>query len=159
MKTCLTWIKSSKDQWLEEATAIYEKKISHFVPFKVNSLKAISAGRKQQDFKLAKEESLLSKQFESSDYLVIFDELGTAPNDSVEFSKHLVQGIESGKRRLHFVVGGAFGLGEATRAKADKILSLSRLTFSHQIALIVALEQIYRGFTIYKGLPYHNERK
>ena len=87
--------------------------------------------------------------------IVLLDERGEQM-DSRGFARWLQKTMNSSMRNLIFVIGGAYGFSEALYGKADMVLSLSRMTFSHQITRIVFAEQLYRAFTIIKGEPYHH---
>ena len=157
MKLTLYWFPTSKEAWFNEVIANYEKKISFYQPFVVEALKVKKAGREAAEQKRDFEEKLLLTKIKPTDYVVVFDEKAGIPKCSLEFSKNLVTALESSKQRLVFIIGGAFGLGSEVKDRANLQLSFSYLTLSHQVALTVALEQIYRGLTIWKGHPYHNE--
>lgn len=156
MKIILLNLNSASEDWSQMAVSFYEKKLSYFIDFSVVSLKSENLSRQQKDLRLKKEEEKVLNYLKSDDYLVLFDEKGKALT-SVQFSKELNQILISGKKRIVFLIGGAFGVSDEIKKKAALKISLSSLTFNHLIAEIVALEQIYRGFAILKNLPYHNE--
>ena len=155
MKFRLIIVKSEKNPslelWLEE----YLEKISRFAKFECVELKSPSAPREQSDFKVQAEEKLILKKIEKDDFVVVLDEVG-AQMSSVEWSRAQTKIFDSGKSQVVFVIGGAFGLSEAVKARANLKWSLSKLTFNHHLAAMVLLEQIYRGFCIQKGIRYHN---
>jgi 23S rRNA (pseudouridine1915-N3)-methyltransferase len=106
---------------------------------------------------LAKAEGeMLLKQFAPEDYVVLLDDKGAALS-SMEFAGWLQRRLVSGGRRMCFVVGGAYGFSPAVYARANEKLSLSRMTFSHQIVRAIFAEQLYRAFSILHGEPYHHE--
>ena len=156
MKLQLIYIQSSKEPWFSEATELYHKKINGFQSFEIKALKAKGLERSQADQKKKLESDLLLKNIETSDYVILFDENGKVFKDSVDFSKFLNQGLESGKQTIKFVIGGAYGSSEELQQRANLKASLSPLTMNHLVATVTALEQIYRGLTILKGIPYHN---
>jgi len=92
----------------------------------------------------------------TDDYLVILDEKGKEFS-TVEFSSWLEKNFLLQKKRIVFVAGGAWGFSDEVYKKADMCISLSRLTFSHQMVRLLFLEQLYRAFTVIKGEPYHHE--
>ncbi len=103
-----------------------------------------------------KEGLLLLEQFLPTDYVILLDERGKQYG-SGEFSAFLAQKMLNGIKRLVFVIGGPYGFSEAVYRKADELLSLSKMTFSHQMVRMIFAEQIYRAMTIMKGEPYHHE--
>ncbi len=100
-------------------------------------------------------ENILAK-IQPSDFVVLLDEKGTQ-FASVEFSVFLQKRMNSGVKNLVFIVGGAFGFGEKIYERANSKLSLSKMTFSHQLIRLIFAEQLYRAFTILKNEKYHNE--
>lgn len=156
MKLKFLVFETKAPSWLEEARAEYTVKISGFLPFEFQTLKSPSADRDQAEVKLKREAEVLLKYIDERDYVVLFDERGKQHANSEDFSKSLWRAVESGKSRVIFCIGGPFGFDESVKKRAQAKWSLSALTMNHWIAQAVALEQIYRGFTIVKGLPYHN---
>lgn len=150
------YIKSSKSSWEQEALKTYTKKISGFKNFELKEIKSGSASRNERNRKIEADDLALLKNIDPSDYVIIFDENGKSFKDSEDFSKNLVKAMELGKSKIVFLIGGAYGFGEAVKARANQKLSLSDLTMNHHVAQIMALEQIYRALTIWKGIPYHN---
>ena len=102
------------------------------------------------------EGELLMRQFADGDYVVLLDEKG-AEMRSVEFSMWLQKRMNSGVRRLCFVIGGPYGFSKTVYDRADESISLSRMTFSHQIIRAIFAEQLYRALTIIRNEPYHHE--
>ena len=102
------------------------------------------------------EGEMLLRQFAESDCVVLLDEKGEEMR-SVDFSMWLQKRMNSGLRRLCFVIGGPYGFSKEVYARADGKLSLSRMTFSHQIVRAIFAEQLYRAFTIIRNEPYHHE--
>lgn len=156
MKAVLLTIESSRPSWWTEFRELYSKKINGFLDFEVSTLKSADLGRASSAQKLEKESQLLLAKIRPDDFVVLCDERGR-PITSVEFSKKLVGIFESGKKRAVFVIGGAFGVNDVLRARSNLTLNLSPFTLNHLVAQSVLLEQIFRGLSIWKGLPYHNE--
>ena len=156
MKLVLLSIETSKLEWFGIASEIYRQKISHYVPFEIVRLKSKEGSRDAQDRKIASEGEIILKRIEPADFVILCDEKG-AMTDSKQFSKKMISALESGKKRLVFVIGGAFGVSDDVKARANWTWNLSSMTLNHFVAQVVALEQIYRGLTIWKGVPYHNE--
>ncbi len=157
MKIALIYLQGRASNWAELACKEYEQKVSAILPFEQVAIRSPSRGRPQAD-KKRDEEGLALLKFlkESSDKLILFEEGGLEVSDSKEFSRFVVQKIALGGR-LVFAIGGPYGFSLAVKRRALATVSLSRLTFNHHLARVVALEQIYRALTIWRGLPYHNE--
>lgn len=142
--------------WVAEARGEYIHKISGFIPTELKSLKTPSADRDQAEVKRRRESEMLLEEIEDRDLVVLFDEKGKSVKSSEEFAVQLSRVLESGKGRVVFVIGGAYGFSDEVYERADMKWSLSALTFNHWLAQLAALEQVYRGLTILKGIPYHN---
>ncbi len=155
MQTAVLCILSESPSWLKEIQNTYAKKIRPFGPFEIKEIKPKKHGRDQADFKKSAESQLLLGQIKDQDLVVLLDEKGK-DLDSMEFSKRLTRWQNSGKKRLVFVIGGAYGVSEEIKSRAQESIRLSSLTMNHWMAQAVLLEQIYRAHAIQKGLPYHN---
>lgn len=155
MKAILFDFKTAKEEWFELAVATYIKKISPLISIQIVSLKSPKSSRDDAEGKKKSESLELLNQLTNDDYVFLFDEKGK-DYDSLEFSKQLEKAQMSGKKRLVFIVGGAFGVIDEIKMKAQVKVSLSKMVMNHLVAETVALEQIYRGFTIIKKIPYHN---
>ncbi len=103
-----------------------------------------------------KEGEIILNKLQKDDFLILLDENGKQ-STSVEFSQFLEKKQMDGTKRLIFQIGGAYGFSEAVYARANYKMSLSKLTFSHQMVRLFFVEQLYRAFTILKGEKYHNE--
>lgn len=142
--------------WVATARAEYEAKIFHFAPFEIKALKSPTNNRENADGKRRQEAEILFNQLGERDLLILFDENGKAAKASEEFAQNLGRALESGKATIVFCIGGPYGFDPAVKERAQMRWSLSTLTMNHWIAQLMALEQVYRGFTILKGIPYHN---
>jgi len=136
---------------------LYARRVNFYCKFAITCLPDVrntkSLTVKQQ--RTAEGEALL-RQFAEGDCVVLLDERGEELR-SVEFAAWLQKRMNGGTRRLVLVIGGPYGFSEAVYARADYKLSLSRMTFSHQIVRAIFAEQIYRAFTILNNEPYHHE--
>ncbi len=136
---------------------LYLKRINHYCRFAITTLPDVkntkSLSIKQQ--RTWEGEALL-RQLSEGDYVVLLDEKGEEMR-SVDFAYWLQKRMNSGVRRLVLVIGGPYGFSEEVYARAHSKLSLSRMTFSHQIVRAIFAEQIYRAFTILHNEPYHHE--
>jgi 23S rRNA (pseudouridine1915-N3)-methyltransferase len=156
MKILLLLTGKTTDTWVQNGLAEYEKRLKHYADFSVAVLPDIKAGKLSAD-QLKKLEGDAMLQFlESNDYLVLLDEGGKMHN-SRQFSNQLQKWMNAGPKRLVFVVGGAYGFSEEVKARANGTLSLSPMTFTHQMVRPFFVEQLYRAFTILKGEKYHND--
>lgn len=135
---------------------MYQKRINFYIKFNIITLpdlkntKNISAESQKRQ-----EGVLLMKQFSDSDYVVLLDENGRQ-HASMEFSAWMQKRMSSGVKRLCFVIGGAYGFSQEVYDRADESVSLSKMTFSHQIIRAIFAEQLYRAFTILNNEPYHH---
>lgn len=154
--TLLTVGKTDKD-WVKDGLDIYVSRLKHYIPFSVveiPELKNVSAMTKDQI--KTREGELILKNIRPTDDLILMDERGRQYS-SVELAKVLQDKISYIGKDIVFVIGGAYGFSEAVYARADSKISLSRMTFSHQMVRAIFAEQIYRAFTIMRGEPYHHE--
>lgn len=142
---------------ISKITADYSRRINFYAKFSVILLPDIKATRKlpEERQKRLEGEQLL-KQFAPGDYVVLLDEKGTEFR-SAEMAAWLEKRMAAGVRRLCFVVGGPYGFSKEVYDRANDRISLSRMTFSHQIVRAIFSEQLYRAFTIINNEPYHHE--
>ena len=143
--------------YLQEGIDIYAKRLKHYVNFELEVIPALrdQKGASSDEIK-EREAALLLKRLEGADRIVLLDEHGKE-HTSVGFSEFLQKQMNSGVRTLVFVVGGAFGFAPSVYKVAHDKLSLSQMTFNHQMVRLFFVEQLYRAFTILKHEPYHNE--
>jgi 23S rRNA (pseudouridine1915-N3)-methyltransferase len=156
MKLELIFVGSGKEPFAEEAERLYVEKLSHFEEFSVLRIKPSGHERARADEKRDQESEQIQSRLKPEDFVVAFSEDGKLAKNSIEFAQLLGRGLESGRRRMVFIIGGAFGLTNEIKKRADLCLSFSPLTLNHHVARVVALEQIYRALTIRKVIPYHN---
>ncbi len=156
MSIRLLTIQSSKKSWLEEAGREFSEKINHFHKFELAQLKSSKKSRDDSSFKKKEETDLLLKNIKDDDYVVLLDEKGQAAH-SRQFSE-MIQKIQlSGTKRINFIIGGAFGVDESLKKRANKIIKISDFVLNHHVAQLLVLEQIYRAFAIIHNKPYHND--
>ncbi len=154
--TLLTVGKTDKD-WVKDGLDIYVSRLKHYIPFsivEIPELKNVSALTKDQI--KTREGELILKSIRPNDDLILMDERGKQYS-SVEFAKVLQDKISYIGKDIVFVIGGAYGFSEAVYNRANSKISLSKMTFSHQMVRAIFAEQIYRAFTIMRGEPYHHE--
>jgi 23S rRNA (pseudouridine1915-N3)-methyltransferase len=133
----------------------YIKKINRFVPIELIALKPTKIKGDRANEKKLQESLTLSQATVKHSRNILFDEAGKTFTDSMQFSKGLVKQLSSND--VAFYIGGAFGVQKEHKSKFSELWSLSSLTTNHHLAAVFALEQIYRGLTIWKNHPYHNE--
>ena len=157
MKIVLLSIGKTNEQYLIEGISQYQKRLKHYIQFEMLEIPNIKKAKNFSNTELMKREgNLILKQLQSSDHLVLLDDKGkdfTSP----KLSEKLQSWMLSGKKRLVFVIGGAYGFSEDVYARGDEKLSLSRMTLSHQMVRLFFIEQIYRGYTILNNEPYHHQ--
>ena len=157
MKIVLITIGKTNEKYLIEGISNYQKRLKHYITFEMTEIVNIKNTKNLSELELMKKEGeLILKQIQSSDYLVLLDDKGkdfTSP----KFAQKLQQWMLSGKKRLVFVVGGAYGFSEEVYQRGNEKISLSKMTFSHQMVRLFFVEQIYRGYTILNNEPYHHE--
>lgn len=157
MKIALLTVGKTDRDWVRQGMDIYVSRLRHYIPFSINEipeLKNVSALSREQ-IKI-KEGELILKNLKPSDDVILLDEHGREYS-STEFASMLQKKITYEGRDIVFVVGGAYGFSDAVTSRANSKISLSRMTFSHQMVRAIFAEQIYRAFTIMKGEPYHHE--
>lgn len=156
MKTELLLVGKTNDKHFQAGIDDYTQRIGHYMPFAITvipELKNTKALSEQQQKE--REGELILQKIQTSDKLVLLDEHGKEFR-SIEFASWIERQQQQG-RRLVFVIGGPYGFSEAVYKRADEKISLSKMTFSHQMVRLVFTEQIYRACTIIKGEPYHHE--
>jgi 23S rRNA (pseudouridine1915-N3)-methyltransferase len=157
MKVELWQIGKTAFPYLRTGIELYEKRLKHYLKFQIVTFPDIKNAQKLSPALLKdKEAEQLLKKLKSDDYLVLLDERGKQ-HSSVEFARFIEKRFMGGHKRLIFLIGGAFGASEGLKQRANLQLSISRMTFSHQLIRLLFLEQLYRGMTIIRNEPYHNE--
>jgi 23S rRNA (pseudouridine1915-N3)-methyltransferase len=134
----------------------YENRLKHYVKFELEFVADVkNAQNLSESQQKEKEGEAILKKLNSTDVLVLLDEKGKTYT-SVEFSKFLQKKMNSGIKQLVFVIGGPYGFSNALYQRAQGSISLSKMTFSHQMVRLFFIEQIYRAFTILRNEPYHH---
>jgi len=157
MNIVLLAIGKTNENYLVDALLKYQKRLKHYIRFEIFEIPNIKNIKKKSRFELKKKEGeLILKHVKSTDHLVLLDEKGK-DFTSVKFADKLQALMLSGKKRLVFVCGGAYGFSDEIYKRQNEKLSLSKMTFSHQMARVFFIEQVYRAYTILNNEPYHNE--
>ena len=157
MKLSLLVIGKTTDRHVQVLIDDYASRLNHYVPFAVEvvpELKSTKALTPEQQKTM--EAELIRKQLQTGDHVVLLDEHGTERR-SVDFAAWLQKRLNAGARRIVFVVGGPYGFDSSIHALAKEEISLSQMTFSHQLIRVLFVEQLYRAHTILRGEPYHHE--
>ncbi|MBQ3722177.1 MAG: 23S rRNA (pseudouridine(1915)-N(3))-methyltransferase RlmH [Bacteroidales bacterium] len=157
MKISLITVGKTDVKWVREGLDLYVSRLSHYVPFTLDEIPELkNVSSLTQDQIKEKEGELVLKRIKDADEVILLDERGKELR-SVELAAFLEDKLARGGRDLVFVIGGAYGFSGRMYDRADAKLSLSRMTFSHQMVRTIFAEQLYRAFTIIKGEPYHHE--
>ena len=156
MKIEVWAIGKTSEKYLDEGVAIFEKRLKNYLPFTWTVLPDVRV--KSPDAQQVKKEEgkLVLSKLNPDDLLVLLDEKGQELS-SVELARWMERRLAASHRRIIFLIGGAYGFSPELYARAQEQLSLSRLTFSHQMVRLFLLEQLYRAMTILRNEPYHNE--
>jgi 23S rRNA (pseudouridine1915-N3)-methyltransferase len=134
----------------------YVGRIQHYIGLTVKTIPDIKNTKSfSEKMLMEKEGALILKSISPQSEVILLDDKGYAPT-SVELAAWFEKKMNAGNKELTLIIGGPYGFSENVKAKANQSLSLSKLTFSHQMVRIILLEQIYRAFTIIKGEPYHH---
>lgn len=156
MKILLLTIGKTDEDYLITGIKKYVGRLGHYVSFEMKEIPDIRNRKTLSEEQQKKAESfLLLSQWQPGDYVILLDENGKQYG-SVEFSELLEKQMASGVKRLVFVIGGPYGFAQEVYAKANEKMSLSPMTFSHQMVRLIFVEQLYRAFTIMKGEKYHH---
>jgi len=157
MKTILLLTGKTTDEFINKLTLGYADRLSHYLDFEIQVIPDLKNTRNlSAEQQKTKEGELICKAVGNADAVVLLDERGQQPG-SVEFANRIARFQQAGLRRLVFVIGGPYGFSEAVYQRATHTLSLSKMTFSHQMVRLIFIEQLYRAMTILKGEPYHHE--
>lgn len=157
MKTLFLVVGRTVEPHFVAAIADYVGRIGHYTPFETEVIPELKNTRSlTQEQQKAQEGEVILKSLSTGDWVVLLDEHGKEYR-STELAAWLQRKQSSVTKRLVFVVGGPYGFSQAVYSRANEQLSLSRLTFSHQMVRLVFVEQLYRALTILNGTPYHHE--
>ncbi|RYC52950.1 23S rRNA (pseudouridine(1915)-N(3))-methyltransferase RlmH [Flagellimonas olearia] len=157
MQITLIAIGKTDNPDLERLIAIYEKRLQHYVKFQLQVVPDIKNSKNLSEAQQKeKEGELILGQVQNSDMLILLDEKGKQ-HTSVEFSQFLQKKMNSGIKNLVLAIGGPYGFSDAVYNRCNGKISLSKMTFSHQMVRLFFVEQLYRGFTILRNEPYHHQ--
>ena len=154
MKIEFWYIGKTNEKYLDQGIQIFAKRLKHYCKFSSVSIKDVKPGKTSKET-MQREAELISSKLTNSDFLILLDEKGEMFT-SEKFAEQLNKMQMQGSRRLIFLVAGAFGADQKLKERANKLLSLSKMTFSHQMIRLFFVEQLYRAFTILRNEKYHN---
>ncbi len=157
MKLSIVLVGKTDEGFIKQGVELYQKRLSYYLPLNVLVLADIKgAGKFEPEQLKSKEGELILKQVQPSDFMLLLDDKGKQYT-SVEYANYLQKHMNAATKNLVVVVGGAYGFSEKVYARANGLLSLSKMTLTHQMVRFFFLEQTYRAMTILKGESYHHE--
>ncbi len=157
MKIRFVTVGKTVEKYLVEACSEYEKRIKKYVQFEVVTLRDLKNAASLGFDQVKEQEARLLEPFMTpAAYRIVLDEHGTEYT-SVKFAEFVSKKMASPGKDITFIIGGPYGIHPRVLAMADCKMSLSKMTFSHQMVRLIFLEQLYRAFTIMRGEPYHHE--
>lgn len=157
MKISLIVIGKTDAGYFAEGIHEYENRLKHYIPFDIQVIPDIkNAKNLSEEQQKEREGELILKNLQAGDYLVLLDERGK-DSSSLQFASYIEKKTHTVNKRLVFAIGGPYGFSPAVYDKASEKISLSRMTFSHQMIRLVFVEQLYRAMTILNNEPYHHE--
>ena len=157
MKTELWQIGKTAFPYLEEGVRIYESRLQRYLPFQIETIPDVKNAQKLPPAQLkSREGELVLTRLKNDDFLILLDERGKSYT-SVEWAQFLEKELMGSHKRIVFLIGGAFGFSQEIYQRANAKVSLSSMTFSHQMIRVFFLEQLYRAMTILRNEPYHNQ--
>jgi 23S rRNA (pseudouridine1915-N3)-methyltransferase len=157
MKVTLLVIGKTDKEYLREGIDVYTKRLFHYIPFEIKTIPDIknSKNLSHEQQKTREGEQMLA-HIQPADCLILLDENGKEFS-SVDFSRWIEQQMVASVRHIVFVIGGPYGFSQSMHKRANSKISLSKMTFSHQMVRVIFTEQLYRAMTIIKGEPYHHQ--
>ena len=157
MKISLLVIGKTDAGYFIDAVNEYQKRLEHYIPFEMQVIPDIKNSKNlTTEQQKEKEGELILKNLQPGDYIALLDEKGKEYT-SLQFASYIEKKTHTISRRLVFIIGGPYGFSPSVYGKANERLTLSRMTFSHQMVRLIFLEQLYRAMTILNNEPYHHE--
>lgn len=157
MNIVLLTVGKTRTPYVAEGIDEYLKRLRRYVPYEIMEIPDVkNAGKISREEQKEAEGNLILAALSSSDHLMLLDERGRQYT-SLEFSSRLQGIMASGKKRLVMAVGGPYGFSQAVYSRANELLSLSKMTFNHEMVRLFITEQVYRAMSILRGDPYHHE--
>ena len=157
MRIGLIVVGKTTNTYLQNLITDYQNRLKHYVSFDLQVIPELkNAKHLSIEMQKEKEGECILKQLEDANDIILLDEKGTQFS-SVDFAQHIDKAQVTGKKIILFVIGGPYGFSEQIYQKATQKISLSKMTFSHQMIRLIFVEQLYRAFTILNNEPYHHE--
>ena len=157
MKISLVVIGKTNGKFLIDGIEEYTKRQSYYIPFNIQYLSDSKNNKKlSEEQQKTVEGNTILNSLDKSDYVVLLDEHGKEFT-SMEFSKYIEKKMSTVTKRLVFIVGGPYGFSQEVKNRANEKISLSKMTFSHEMIRLIFTEQLYRAMTIINNEPYHHE--
>lgn len=157
MKIILLAIGKTDLSYFSEGIKEYEKRLAHYIPFEIQIIPDIKNTKKlTAEQQKEKEGELIIKNIQSGDHVVLLDEKGK-DFTSTQFASYIEKKSHVVSKRLIFIIGGPYGFSPSVYNKANEQITLSKMTFSHQMVRLIFVEQLYRAMTILNSEPYHHE--
>jgi len=156
MRISLLQTGKTRDRFINEGVEIFNSRMKHYAPFSIETVPDLknTRGLSMKEVQEKEADGIL-KRLKSEDYVILLDEKGKNYS-SIAFAQHLNK-LEGRVRNLVFIIGGPYGFSDRIYQRAGEKISLSSMTFSHQLVRLLFMEQMYRAFTILRGEPYHHE--
>ena len=157
MKITLAVIGKTQVPFVRQGIEEYVKRLQHYVAFDIQCIGDVKGTRNMSEAQQKEAEGrTLLATIDPCDHVILLDEHGTE-RTSMDYSQWLERRLASGRKRLIFVVGGPYGFSRQVYDRADEKISLSKMTFPHELVRLIFVEQLYRAFTIMRHEPYHHE--
>jgi len=157
MKITLIVVGKTTDKRIEDLVREYAARVGHYMPFDIEVIPELKNTKALTEMQQKEREAdMIKKSLKDGDWIVLLDE-GGKEYRSVDFANYIQQRQHTVSKRMVFVVGGPYGFAPSIYALANEKISLSKMTFSHQMVRLFFVEQIYRAMTILRGEPYHHE--
>lgn len=157
MDIALITIGKTHFDFIVKGIAEYCKRLNRYVPFSILELPDVKVSKSTTEAQQKEREAdILLDRMLPSDFVILLDERGKQFS-SLEFADYILRLMSSGRKRILFIVGGPYGFAQRVYDRADAKISLSRMTFNHEMVRMFFIEQIYRAMTILRGEPYHHE--
>jgi 23S rRNA (pseudouridine1915-N3)-methyltransferase len=157
MKIIFITVGKTEDAYLKEGIEKYVKRLKHYTKLEMADIPELKNTKAlTEDQQKAKEAELILKKITPQDHVILLDENGMELT-SVQFANYINKRSVSSSANLIFIVGGPYGFHQSVYERANDKISLSRMTFSHQMVRLFFVEQLYRAYSIIKGEPYHHQ--
>lgn len=157
MEILLLSIGKINSSWIKEGIDDYKKRLGKYIKFSAKSLPDVGKGKNLTQNLIKEEEGkLFLNETTNADHIVLLDERGEEMT-SKGFSVWMEKMMQTGKKRLVFLIGGPYGFSDEIYQRQNSMIALSKMTFTHEMANLFFTEQIYRAFTIIRGEPYHHQ--